>query len=312
MLAIDAHGVRKLYGQFAALDGVDLAIREGEVFSLLGPNGAGKTTFVEICEGFRQRSGGEVRILGADPANGNAAWRARLGIVLQSTSVFDELTVEEVVTHFASFYPAPLEVGRVLGMVGLENRRKARCGKLSGGQKRRVDLAIGIVGDPELMFLDEPTTGLDPQARRQVWDVVREFVSLKKTVLLTTHYLDEAETLAERVGVIIAGKLVEVGTPATLGGREQEAAVVSFRATGALAGVPLPAELDSVARDEDGLMSISTMRPTETVSCLSAWAGRNGERELPALIVRRPTLEDIYLELIARHAPASAVEGAAR
>ncbi len=305
MLAIDAQAVQKQYGSFSALAGVDLAVNEGEIFSMLGPNGAGKTTLVEICEGFRQRNGGEVRILGTDPANGDAHWRARIGVVLQSTSVFDELTVEEVIDHFASFYPAPLATGRVIGMVGMEEKRKARCGKLSGGQKRRVDLAIGIAGDPELIFLDEPTTGLDPQARRQVWDVVREFASLKKTVLLTTHYLEEAEALAERVGVIIAGKMVEIGPPSTLGGRENRPAMVSFRRSGPLAEAPLPEGLGPHDVDEHGLVTVTTPNPTELVGMLSAWAKQFGAPELPALGIRRPTLEEIYLEMIERRGPAA-------
>lgn len=305
--AIAVRAVRKQYGSLAALAGVDLEVPRGEVFSLLGPNGAGKTTLVEICEGFRERTSGEVSVLGTDPGKGDARWRARLGIVLQSTSVFDELSIEEVIRHFSKFYPAPLSVDQAIAMVGLTDRRKQRCGKLSGGQKRRVDLAIGIIGDPELIFLDEPTTGLDPQARRQVWDVVSEFASLGKTVVLTTHYLDEAEYLAERVGVIIAGKLVELGTPATIGGREDAPATLTFRRHGKLIGAALPT-LDEPATEHEGLVSIATRQPTRTLACLTRWATELGEPELPGLAVRRPTLEDIYLDLIARHETKGAAE----
>jgi len=235
--AVSARGVRKSYGDFEALRGVDLEIGPGEVFALLGPNGAGKTTFVEILEGFRARSGGEATVLGVDPERGDLVWRSRLGIVLQSAGFFEQLTPDEVVSHFATFYPNPLDPRRVVDMVGLADKRSSRCKDLSGGQKRRGDLAMGIVGDPELVFLDEPTTGLDPQGRRQLWEVVREFARLGKTIVLTTHYLDEAEQLADRVGVIINGQLVEVGTPREIGGRERALARVTFALTGNLAGM---------------------------------------------------------------------------
>ncbi len=303
--AIQVRDVRKQYGDLAALAGVDLDISRGEVFSLLGPNGAGKSTLVEICEGFRQRTSGDVSVLGVDPAKGDGRWRSRIGIVLQTTSVFDELSVEEAVRHFSRFYPAPLSPDHAISLVGLQEQRKQRCGKLSGGQKRRVDLAIGIIGDPELIFLDEPTTGLDPQARRQIWDVVRDFASLGKTVVLTTHYLDEAEQLAERVGVIIRGKLVELGTTATLGGRETAPARVTFRRAGALASANLPGLVGDIS-EQDGLVTLLTAAPTESVATLAAWASNLGATELPALAISRPTLEDIYLDLIARTEKAGA------
>ncbi len=304
--AIVASRVTKRYGDVEALRGVDLQIERGEVFALLGPNGAGKTTFVEILEGFRQSTSGSASVLGVDPAHGDAAWRARLGIVLQSAGFFEALTPVEIVSHFATFYPAPLDVDEVVNMVGLADKRNARCRTLSGGQKRRVDLALGIIGDPELIFLDEPTTGLDPQGRRQIWDVVRNFAALGKTVLLTTHYLDEAEHLAARVGVIIKGQLAEVGTPREIGGRQRSLATVTFTLTPALAGVALPEGLGVSISDD--LATIQTATPAQVVVALSRWAEANGEPELPGLAVTRPSLEDIYLQMVAE---ADAQEGVA-
>jgi ABC-2 type transport system ATP-binding protein len=307
-LAICARGVRKRYGDFEALRGVDLDIEPGEVFALLGPNGAGKTTFVEILEGFRARSSGEATVLGVDPERGDLVWRSRLGIVLQSAGFFEHLTPDEIVAHFATFYPSPLDARRVIDMVGLAGKRSSRCKDLSGGQKRRVDLAMGIVGDPELIFLDEPTTGLDPQGRRRMWEVVREFTKLGKTVLLTTHYLDEAEHLADRVGVIINGRLVEVGTPREIGGRERALARVTFALNGSLAGRPLP-ETGSRLVTENGRVSITTATPTAVVTVLARWAEANGEPELPALAVSRPSLEDIYLAMVEAAGGADGHEG---
>jgi ABC-2 type transport system ATP-binding protein len=300
-LAIETEQLRKRYGAFEAVRGVDLAIPHGEVFALLGPNGAGKTTTVEILEGYRQRTDGRAVVLGADPATAGGAWRARIGIVLQSTGVFDALTVEEVVRHFASFYPKPLSIDHVIAITGLQEKRRARCKSLSGGQKRRVDLALGLVGDPELIFLDEPTTGFDPAARRQSWDVVREFTRLGKTVLLTTHYMDEAEHLADRVAVIVGGRLIEVGTPREIGGRARDVAQVTFRAEGALAGSALPAVAGTVEAGPP-LVRIATGEPTHVVAALTEWARAAGVAELPELAVTRPSLEDVYLRLIAEHA----------
>jgi len=300
-LAIETEQLRKRYGAFEAVRGVDLAIPHGEVFALLGPNGAGKTTTVEILEGYRQRTEGRAVVLGVDPATAGGAWRARIGIVLQSTGVFDALTVEEVVRHFASFYPKPLSIDHVIAITGLQEKRKARCKSLSGGQKRRVDLALGLVGDPELIFLDEPTTGFDPAARRQSWDVVREFTRLGKTVLLTTHYMDEAEHLADRVAVIVGGRLIEVGTPREIGGRARDVAQVTFRAEGVLAGGTLPA-LPGTVEAGPPLVRIATGEPTHVVAALTEWARAAGVAELPELAVTRPSLEDVYLRLIAEHA----------
>jgi ABC-2 type transport system ATP-binding protein len=295
--AITAAGVRKRYRTTEALRGVDLEIESGEVFALLGPNGAGKTTLVEILEGFRPRTSGEATVLGIDPERGGAAWRARVGIVLQSAGFFEMLTPYEVVSHFASFYPSSLDPGRVLELVGLGEKRDARCKSLSGGQKRRVDLALGIIGDPELIFLDEPTTGLDPQGRRHIWDVVQGFAELGKTVLLTTHYLEEAEHLASRVGVIIAGELAEVASPRKLGGRQRALAKVSFELDGGLAAAGLP---EGVTMTVSGnVATVATAEPTRMVAILTMWAEAQGMSELPGLSVMRPSLEDVYLAMVA-------------
>ncbi|MGH2631929.1 MAG: ABC transporter ATP-binding protein [Tepidiformaceae bacterium] len=302
--AIAIRGLRKSYGDLHAVVGVDLEIEHGEVFSLLGPNGAGKSTLVEILEGYRDRTAGDALVLGVDPAHPTRDWRARLGIVLQATGQFESLSVEETVEHFAGFYPAPMNIDHVIGLVGLEGKRKDRWNNLSGGQKRRLDLALGLVGDPDLIFLDEPTTGFDPSARRQAWDVVRELTSLGKTVVLTTHYLDEAEALADRVAVIMAGQIVEVSTPRELGGRARAVAHVTFAATDALAGVPLPAVRGEV-RADDGQFVITTDFPTAVVATLTAWAVTHGIAEIPALAVTRPSLEDTYLRMIADRAPES-------
>ena len=274
-LAVRVRGLRKSYGDKRAVDGLDLDIVRGEVFALLGPNGAGKTTTVEILEGYRQRDGGEVAVLGEDPAAADLAWRTRIGIVLQTSNENAELTVEEMVRHFALYYPGARDPDEVIAAVGLEGKRGARMRALSGGQRRRLDVALGIVGDPELLFLDEPTTGFDPQARRDFWDLVRSLRSDGVTILLTTHYLDEAEQLADRVGVIADGRLVEVDSPERLGGRLAHRARVRW-------------EEDGEVRDE------ATDAPTELVLRLSARFGG----EVPGLQVVRPSLEDVYLSMI--------------
>jgi ABC-2 type transport system ATP-binding protein len=273
--AISIRGLVKRYGDSVAVDGLDLDIRRGEIFALLGPNGAGKTTTVEICEGYRDRDGGEVRVLGVDPAQAHRAWRARLGIVLQSTAGDSQLTVREMVRAQAAYYPDARDPDEVLELVGLTEKAGARGKALSGGQRRRLDVALGIVGRPTLLFLDEPTTGFDPEARRHFWALIRSLRDLGTTMLLTTHYLDEAETLADRVGVIARGRLVEVAVPAALGGRETAPAVVSWT--------------------EDGQRrSEATQKPTALVQELAARLGG----EVPELSVARPTLEDVYLRMI--------------
>jgi ABC-2 type transport system ATP-binding protein len=271
--AISVRGLRKSYGGTPAVDGIDLQVARGEVFSLLGPNGAGKTTTVEILEGYRRRDAGEVSVLGVDPREAGADWRSRIGIVLQSTGEFEELKVSEVVRHFAAYYPAPDDAGAVIERVGLAEKRDARAKTLSGGQRRRLDVALSIIGRPELLFLDEPTTGFDPQARRDFWDVVRRLAQAGTTILLTTHYLHEAESLADRVAVIDHGRIVDLGTPATLGGRDKQPAVVRW----------------------DG-GEVRTDTPTKVVADLAA---QYGGAEIPGLSVSRPTLEDIYLSMIA-------------
>jgi ABC-2 type transport system ATP-binding protein len=307
--AVEVREVRMDYGTTHALNGVSLDVARGEVVGILGPNGAGKTTLVEILEGFRMRTGGDARVLGVDPASADATWRARIGIVLQTSGGFDELSVEEVLDHVAAFYPSPMAVGRVIGLVGLEEKRATRCKHLSGGQRRRLDVGLGIIGDPDLIFLDEPTTGFDPSARRQAWDLVRELSSLGKTVLLTTHYLDEAEALANRVVVIAAGRVVANAAPAALGGPERHSTRVSFVPEGALAGAALPRELDG-AEVRGGRVTIRTETPTATVAALTAWARGRGVEEVPGLAVTRPSLEDVYLSLIEEGAAAQ-TKGAA-
>jgi ABC-2 type transport system ATP-binding protein len=273
--AISVRGLVKRYGGRAAVDGLDLDIRTGEIFALLGPNGAGKTTTVEVLEGYRRRDAGEVRVLGEDPAAAGRAWRAGLGIVLQSGAGDSQLTCQELVRARASFFPDPRDPDEVLELVGLTAKAGEKGRTLSGGQRRRLDVALGIVGRPRLLFLDEPTTGFDPEARRQFWGLVRSLRDLGTTMLLTTHYLDEAEALADRVGVIARGRLLEVAVPATLGGRDDAPAVVGWT--------------------EDGVRRTArTATPTAFVRDLAA----RFPGEVPDLAVSRPTLEDTYLKLI--------------
>ena len=273
--AISVRGLVKRYGAATAVDGVDLDIRRGEIFALLGPNGAGKTTTVEICEGFRDRDGGEVRVLGTDPASGGRRWKAQLGIVLQSGAGDSQLTCRELLRAQASYYPDPRDPDEVLELVGLREKARSRGRSLSGGQRRRLDVALGIVGRPTLLFLDEPTTGFDPEARRQFWSLIRSLRDLGTTMLLTTHYLDEAEALADRVGVIARGRLAEVAVPAELGGRGRAPAVVTWTEDGA-------------RRSE------ATATPTTFVRDLAT----RFPGEVPDLAVARPTLEDVYLQMI--------------
>ncbi len=275
-VAIHVRGLRKAYGDNVAVAGLDLDVHRGEVFALLGPNGAGKSTTVEILEGYRHRDAGEVRVLGVDPTAATPQWRARVGIVLQGTGEFDELTVAEVVRHFAAFYPDADDPDKVIARVGLAGKARARTHTLSGGQKRRLDVALGIIGRPELLFLDEPTTGFDPEARREFWELIRDLAAAGTTIVLTTHYLDEAEALADRVGVITAGRLVEVAPPTSLGNRQEALATVSWRTP------------------EGTLESAQSATPTALVAELAARFGG----EVPGLTVTRPTLEDIYLRMI--------------
>ncbi len=307
--AIEIRGLAKSYGDFQAVHDVSLEIATGEVFALLGPNGAGKTTTVEILAGVRLRSAGEVLVLGQDPAKYSRAFRDRVGVVPQSTSAFDDLRVRELIGHFAQIYSRPLPAGEVIEMVGLTEKSNAYCRTLSGGQRRRVDVALALIGDPDLIFLDEPTTGLDPEVRRHAWDLIRMLAARGKTTLLTTHYLDEAETLSDRVGIMIGGTLVEVGSPDTIGGRRHADVTVSFR-RGALAGHPLPPlPIGSHVVERGDRVEIRTATPTAVTRALIDWAERAGTgggsrgqvSELPDLRIDRDTLEDIYLRMIVEH-----------
>ena len=288
---ITVAGLRKTYGDLEAVAEIDLAVRSGEVFALLGPNGAGKTTTVEILEGYRDRTAGEVSVLGFDPADRPRELRRRVGIVLQSTGVDPYLTVRETVGLYASYYPSPRNVDEVVDLVGLSEKRDARVVKLSGGQQRRLDVAIALAGDPELLFLDEPTTGFDPGARRHAWDVIRNLAELGKTIFLTTHYMDEAQNLANRVAVIAKGKIVAEGPPSTLVERHLARTVIRFRRP--------PGDLPPSVHDGSTVgaeIEIAVDEPTRTLHELTSWAVERGV-ELEGLQVTRPTLEDVYLEL---------------
>ncbi|MFC7549437.1 ABC transporter ATP-binding protein [Plantactinospora sp. GCM10030261] len=274
--AVRVRGLTKRYRGNAAVDGVDLDIPRGEIFALLGPNGAGKTTTVEILEGYRDRDSGEVSVLGEDPQRAGRRWRCGIGIVLQDVSDLSELTVRETVRHFARYYPNPRDPDEVIATVGLTEKARSRVSTLSGGQRRRVDVAVGIVGNPTLLFLDEPTTGFDPQARRHFWELIRSLAAENgTTVLLTTHYLEEAENLADRVAIIASGQIVADGDPATLGGRAEARASVSWMEEG---------EHRSREVDDPGAL-------------IAELTARHGGA-VPGLTVTRPSLEDIYLDLI--------------
>jgi len=285
MLAIEVSGLRKAYGSLEAVRGVDFSIEEGEVFGLLGPNGAGKTTTVEILEGYRQRDAGEVRVLGHDPERPGPEFRERIGVVLQQSELWPNLTVRETHAIFAGYYRAPRAVDEVIALVGLQEKANARVKSLSGGQKRRLDLGIALIGDPDLVFLDEPTTGFDPQARRAAWEMIRSLRSLGKTVLLTTHYLDEAEQLSDRVAVLRDGQIVRVGTPAEL------------------TTTDLQTEIRYRENGEEVL--VRTDEPTRVLAELASAAIARGE-ELEGLQVRRPSLEEVYLALTAEENEAEA------
>ena len=292
MAAIVVKDLRKAYGSLEAVRGVSFSVESGEVFGLLGPNGAGKTTIIEILEGYRRRDGGQVQVLGIDPQGGGRRLRERVGLVLQEAAVPPLLTVTELVDLFGGFYPHPRPTPEVLELAGLSEKAHARVRTLSGGQQRRLDVALGLVGDPELIFLDEPTTGFDPSARRGAWDMVRGMRALGKTILLTTHYMDEAQHLADRICVIAEGQVVALGTPDTLRAGGRRRSVITF-ATGP--DIDLHA-LPVAAAVTDGLVTIETTTPTRTVHDLTAWAVARG-LELEGLEVTRPSLEDAYLEL---------------
>lgn len=295
-LAIDVRGLRKSYGEFEAVKGVDLSVSTGEVFSLLGPNGAGKTTTVEILEGHRKRSAGDVTVLGHDPGKGERAFKRRIGIVLQETGVERFLTVAEVIERFRGYYPSPRPLDEIIEVVGLQEKRDERVRKLSGGQQRRLDVAIGLAGDPELLFLDEPTTGFDPSARRNAWDMVRNLRELGKTVFLTTHYMDEAQNLADRVAIIVGGNIVAEGPPGSLVGAEATKTLIRFALP---AQAPeLPAALAGSAQHTGERVSIQTDDPLRTLHTLTGWA-LDANVEVRELAVTQPSLEDVYLSLTA-------------
>jgi ABC-2 type transport system ATP-binding protein len=299
--AVVISGLTKSYGSVAAVAGVDLCISYGQVFALLGPNGAGKTTIMEILEGYRQRDAGEIAVLGLDPGRQREKLKPRIGIVLQSTGVDQYLTVAETVAMYSSYYPHPRPVDELIDLVGLTDKRKSRVVKLSGGQQRRLDVAIALAGDPELLFLDEPTTGFDPSARHEAWQVVKNLSAFGKTVLLTTHYMDEAQHLADRVAVIAAGRIVAEGPPAGLGGRDMAHARVRFRLPD---GAELPASVTVEAID-DGWVETTPVNLAEALYRLSGWAIEQGF-DLDDLEILRPSLEDVYLQLTSGQVTAGA------
>jgi ABC-2 type transport system ATP-binding protein len=294
MNTVEVNDLHKSYGAVDAVQGVSFAIAEGEVFALLGPNGAGKTTIVEILEGFRTCTRGTVSVLGADPQTGGRALRERIGIVLQSCGIDPYFSAAELVDSAARSYPAPRPTAEVLELVGLTDQADVRVKRLSGGQQRRLDLALALVGDPELVFLDEPTTGFDPSARRASWDLIEGLCNLGKTVLLTTHYMEEAQRLADRIVVIAQGRIVAEGTPETIGGRNLAATVIRFSLPAGTSVSDVPARDARI--DDDGHVSLNTSEPTKLLHELTAWALANGG-ELAGLEVQRPSLEDVYLDL---------------
>ena len=292
---IQIEGLRKSYGDVEAVRGIDLHVERGEVFALLGPNGAGKTTTTEILEGFRPRDGGDVSVLGHDPARGDRELKRRIGIVLQSTGVDPFLTVRETIDQYGAYYPNPRPTEEVIDVVGLGEKRDSRVNKLSGGQQRRLDVAIALAGDPELLFLDEPTTGFDPSARRNAWHLVRDLTSLGKTVWLTTHFMDEAQYLAQRVAVIKRGAIVAEGPPDSLGGRSAMKTRIRFRLPVGTANRPGLGETPL----PDGSFELATDDATATTHALTGWA-LDLRLALESLEVARPSLEDVYLELTGR------------
>ncbi len=297
MAAIEVKGLAKSYGDVVAVDGVDITIESGEVFALLGPNGAGKTTTVEILEGHRSADGGRISVLGFDPSTGGRAYRERIGIVLQEGAVEREFSVREVLSIYGGMYPRRLDADHLIDLVGLTEKADARIKTLSGGQQRRLELALGLVGDPDLLFLDEPTTGFDPSARRQAWGILENLTALGKTILLTTHYMDEAQHLADRIAVIDRGKIVAEGTPETLGGRADGKSVIRFALPPGVSPEEVPVSAITV---NGGLVEVNAESATRALHQLTTWALGKG-LELERLQVTRPSLEDVYLELTGEH-----------
>jgi len=295
-IAIEVRGLTMKYGSVEAVRGIDLAVMTGEVFGFLGPNGAGKTTTIEILEGYRSRTGGEVSVLGVDPASPTREWRDRVGLVLQSCELDPLLTVRETLRLFAGFYEHPRAVDEIIELVGLGAKRDDRVGRLSGGQRRRVDVGVALVGDPELVFLDEPTTGFDPAARREAWQMIEGLKALGKTVFLTTHYMDEAQQLADRVAILRAGKIIALGRPDELGAGDETLTLVTFRVATPGMLDSLRTALDLAAEIHGDRVTIRTTDAQATLGRLLAWAERNNAM-LDQLEVRRPDLEEIFLGL---------------
>jgi ABC-2 type transport system ATP-binding protein len=296
---ISVQGLRKAYGDFEAVRGLDLEVETGEVFAFLGPNGAGKTTTVEILEGYRERSAGEVVVLGEDPVQAGREWRERIGIVLQQSRMHPELTVRETIELFGGYYRNPRDVDETIGQVGLTQKAEERVSRLSGGQQRRLDVGVALIGDPDLLFLDEPTTGFDPSARRRAWEVIGGLRDLGKTIFLTTHYMNEAQELADQVAVIADGEIVARGTPADLGGRETADAEITFLLPPGLALSQLPLDGADIRGSGDGQeVSLHVEDPVPVLARLTSWSLEH-EAPLIGLEVRRPSLEDVYLELTA-------------
>ena len=294
---VRVRGLVKRYGRREAVRGIDLDVYRGEIFAFLGPNGAGKTTTVEILEGFRDRTDGEVLVLGVDPAGAGGEWRDRVGVVLQESEPEPGLTVRECLELYAGYYRTPRDIGETIELVGLAGRDDARGTELSGGQRRRLDVALALIGDPDIVFLDEPTTGFDPAARRTAWEVVAGLRRLGKTIFLTTHYMEEAEYLADRIAVLAKGEIVAQGTPKTLGGRDQMTAKIRFTLPAGTAPRDLPEDLCAIAESlADDAMVLQSGTPLAHLRCLAEWALARG-LDLPDIDVRRPTLEDVYLQL---------------
>ena len=293
--AITASGLRKTYGSFVAVDDVDLQVESGEVFAFLGPNGAGKTTTIDILTGAQRRTSGTVSVLGRDPQNDEREWRAQVGVVPQGTAKYSDLTVREIIDHFASFYPNPFPTGQLIDMVGLGAKAKVLSTKLSGGQRRRLDVAVGVVGRPRLLFLDEPTTGLDPEARREAWELVRLLTGTGMTTVLTTHYLDEAQELSQRAGIIVRGRIMHVGTLGELARLTGRRYRVSYDLDPL---VEVPLSLAERMKSQPHSCLYGTDEPTALLRLLLDAAQRHGIAEIPGLQITQPSLEQIYINMV--------------
>lgn len=293
--AITVSGLRKTYGSFVAVDDVDLQVESGEVFAFLGPNGAGKTTTIDILTGAQRRTSGTVSVLGRDPQNDEREWRAQVGVVPQGTAKYSDLTVREIIDHFASFYPNPFPTGQLIDMVGLGAKAKVLSTKLSGGQRRRLDVAVGVVGRPRLLFLDEPTTGLDPEARREAWELVRLLTGTGMTTVLTTHYLDEAQELSQRAGIIVRGRIMHVGTLGELARLTGRRYRVSYDLDPL---VEVPLSLAEKMKSQPHSCLYGTDEPTALLRLLLNAAQRHGIAEIPGLQITQPSLEQIYINMV--------------